>query len=379
MASYNQIAEQAGVSITTVSRALNNDPAVSKKTRQKVLAVANRAGYVATMGRRVTTQIGFVYTGESSLSHAFDAALLEGITRGMYKHRFDVVILDCQRDKQPGETYTQFFMRKCVRGVVLRTFADSRDVCEAIAQEGFPHVVIADRFDSPEVNYIDGESEPASIRAVEYLIDLGHRRIGFGMHSVPDRDHTDRLEGYKTALARHGIPFDDGLVFRQHWTLAGGATALKMAVTKPAPPTAVYFADPLLAIGAVKMSHELGIRIPDDLSIVGFDDTDMRFSVHPTLTAVCQDARGLGYEAGSYLTSMLTAESKLRLRKTAPTFFEIHQTTGPPSAKPMSAISSKRIRSTSQVGGDAMGKTASQSDNGDAAQVVPDDAPGRQV
>ena len=77
MASYNQIAEQAGVSITTVSRALNNDPAVSAETRRRVLAIANRAGYVATMGRRVTTQIGFAFTGEPSLSHAFDATLLE--------------------------------------------------------------------------------------------------------------------------------------------------------------------------------------------------------------------------------------------------------------------------------------------------------------
>jgi DNA-binding LacI/PurR family transcriptional regulator len=331
MASYNQIAAQAGVSITTVSRALNNDPAVNAETRRRVLAIANRAGYVATMGRRVTTQIGFAYTGEASLSHAFDAALLEGITRGTNKCRFDVVIVDLQRDKQPEESYTQFFMRRGVRGIILRTYADTRSACEAIAAEGFPHVVIADRFDAPEVNFIEGESKTDSIRAVEYLIDLGHRRIGFGMHNVTDRDHIDRLEGYKTALGRHGLAYDEGLVFRQHWSLAGGATALKMAVSMANPPTAIYFADPMLAIGAVKMCHELGVRIPVDISIIGFDDTDLRFSVHPTLTAVCQDARGLGYEAGFYLSHRLSGASGERLRKTVPTYFEIHKTTGPPA------------------------------------------------
>jgi DNA-binding LacI/PurR family transcriptional regulator len=108
------------------------------------------------------------------------------------------------------------------------------------------------------------------------------------------------------------------------------------------PPTALFFADPLLAIGALKKSHELGVRIPQDLSIVGFDDTDMRFSVHPTLTAVCQDARGLGYEAGTYLTSMLTSSTRLRFRKTAPTFFEIHDTTGAPPDKPKRLVSNGR-------------------------------------
>jgi len=354
MASYNQIAAQAGVSITTVSRALNNDPAVNPETRRRVLAVANRAGYVATMGRRVTTQIGFAYTGEASLAHAFDAALLEGITRGTFKCRFDVVILDLQRDKQPGESYTQFFMRRGVRGVILRTYADTRNVCEAIAAEGFPHVVIADRFDAPEVNFIDGESRMDSVRAVEYLIDLGHRRIAFGMHNVQDRDHSDRFEGYKTALSRHGLAYDEGLVFRQHWSLAGGATAMKMAVSMPHPPTAVYFADPMLAIGAVKMCHELGVRIPADMSIVGFDDTDLRFSVHPTLTAVCQDARSLGYEAGSYLSNRLTDCSGARLRASVPTYFEIHQTTAAPSngrapATAMNRRSTDEMKDSAQV------------------------------
>jgi DNA-binding LacI/PurR family transcriptional regulator len=166
MASVRQIAERAGVSIATVSRVLNNDPAVNPDTRDKVLSAANRWGYVPAIGRRITTYIGFAYTGRRTLVDSFDTAVLDGVARGADDARLDVVILNLSRDKLPDETYTQFFMRKGVRGVILRTVADTRDVCLKIAEEGFPHVVVSDRFDSSNVNYIDGESKADSVRAV---------------------------------------------------------------------------------------------------------------------------------------------------------------------------------------------------------------------
>ena len=100
MSSVRSIAERAGVSITTVSRALNNDPSVNPKTRELVLAVANRSGYVPTVGRRVTTNVGFAYTGGQTLSDVFDITVLSGITRGLDECRFDVVMLSIQRDKK---------------------------------------------------------------------------------------------------------------------------------------------------------------------------------------------------------------------------------------------------------------------------------------
>ena len=329
MASVRRIAEVAGVSITTVSRALNNDPSVHPRTREQVLAVANRTGYAPHVGRRVTTQIGFAYTQEMTLAHPYDAAVLEGAVRGLNECHFDLVVLNLQRDKRSTESYTQFFMRRGVRGAVLRTMAATRDVCQAIADEGFPHVVISERFQASNVNCIDCDSFGDSRRAVEYLIALGHRRIAFAMHNIPDRDHLDRYEGYEKALNDHGIPVDPMLVFRQPFTLAGGATVIDMVMSLPERPTAIYFADPLLGVGAVKKAHALGIRIPEDLSIVGFDDTDMRFAVHPTLTAVCQDARALGHEAARWLARKLTGGADRSLQRTMTSFFEINESTSP--------------------------------------------------
>jgi DNA-binding LacI/PurR family transcriptional regulator len=217
-----------------------------------------------------------------------------------------------------------------VRGVLLRTTAQSRHICEAIADEGFPAVVISERFDAPHVGFIDCESRNDSVQAVEYLIRLGHRRIAFAMNAVPDCDHLDRFEGYKEALERNSLPFDEGIVFKQRASLSGGATLVEMLVRVADRPTAVYFADQVLAVGGVNKAHELGLRIPDDLSIVGVDDSEMRYSVHPTMTAVCQDAAQLGFEASLGLTRMVTRASKTCFQKTLPSFFEVNESTGPP-------------------------------------------------
>jgi DNA-binding LacI/PurR family transcriptional regulator len=328
MSSVRVIARQAGVSISTVSRALNNDPAVNPKTREIVLAVANQTGYTA-MPRRVTSSIGFVYADRPTLSSVYDSALLEGIVRGADECRYDVTLLNLQRDKTPEETYTQFFTRRGMRGVILRSTAESRVVCRTIADEGFPMVVVSERIEVPNVNYVDCDSKTDSVKAVEYLISLGHRRIAFGMHVIPDTDHLDRFEGYRQALINNALPVDERLVFKQAASLPGGATAMAMITRMASPPTAVYFADPLLAVGAVNKAHELGVRIPEDFSIVGFDDADMRHSVHPTLTAVCQDAGQVGFEAASRLTRKLRDGSNDYFQITLPCCFEANQTTGP--------------------------------------------------
>ena len=326
MASVRAIAKRAGCSVATVSRVLNNHPAVSGETRRAVLAVVSQVGYALKNGRATAQQLGFAYTAERTLLDAFDAAVLEGASRGCDEQGTDLCVISIQRDKRRDETYSQFFARKGVAAAVLRTTAASRDVCEAIAAEGFPHVVISDRFESDQVNYIDGDSKAESQRAIEYLLALGHRRIAFAMHNVPDRDHLDRFEAYQQALAAHGISYDGQLVYRHPSTLAGGATILSMMVSMSERPTAIYCADPMLAVGCVKRAHELGVRIPQDFSVIGFDDTDARFGVYPTLTAVCQDATALGFEAARFLVRKPVGE---RFRMVVPTFLEVNQSTGP--------------------------------------------------
>lgn len=332
MSSVRQIAKLAKVSVATVSRALNNHPDVDPTTRDRVVAAANRSGYAPGVGKRITTVIGLVYPTEPVKADygAFDSALLAGILRGVNEQKFDVKLVNLQRDKLVRESYTQFFMRKGLRGVILRTFENTRGICEAIAAEGFPSVVVADRFDDPRVNFICCESRDDSRRAVEHLIQLGHRRIACAVHNVPDTDHRDRREGYAMALADHGIPLDPSLVYEIVASFDGGVAAINRIMGQPRPPTAIFFTDPLATLGAMRRCQELDIRIPADLSIVGFDDGDIRQHTWPPFTAVCQDAHMLGEQAALWLTRSLLGQAPPSIRLSRPTMLEINCTTGQP-------------------------------------------------
>ncbi|MGB0716230.1 MAG: LacI family DNA-binding transcriptional regulator [Phycisphaerae bacterium] len=330
MTSVRQIAKHAGVSISTVSRALNNDPGVREATQQKVLETANRLGFVSAVGRRVTTNIALVYFDKETASCPFDQALQRGILRGLDEARFDLLILDVHRDKAGDESFTQFFLRKGVRGVLVRATQSDRHICKAIADEGFPAVVLCERFETGNANFIGCDSREESARAVEYLIALGHRRIAFGMHSVQDNDHLDRLQAYQQAMTKHGLPVDDRLVLRLNANFAGGATAMKMMRSLPDPPSAIFFADPLLALGAINAAHELQIKVPNDIAIVGFDDADLRHTCFPSITAVCQDTVRLGYEAAMGLTRLIQRDVEGPVQVTLPTYFEVNQSSGPP-------------------------------------------------
>lgn len=337
MASVREIAAKAGVSVATVSRALNDKPNVNGETRDRVLAAARQMGYVkATSPVSVGNVVALAYPGEVVRADygAFDSSLMFGILRGLNAHRYDVTIVNISRDREAREDYRTFFARKGVKGVILRSFEDSRDVCEAIAEEGFPSVVVADRFENPNVNYICTESRSDSRRAVEHLIRLGHRRIALGVHYVRDTDHRDRCEGYREALEENGVRFDPSLLVDLVADMNGGANAVRYLMNLRDRPTAIFFTDPMATLGAMHACRDLGIHVPQDLSIVGFDDSDVRYHAFPPFTAVCQDASLLGYEAARWLARRVSGENVEPLRSVRQTSFEINQTTSSPPRLP---------------------------------------------
>lgn len=335
MSSVRTIAKNIGVSVATVSRALNGKPNVNESTRQAVLAEAERVGYTLRRNDSQSRVLALAYTWEPGRVDygGFDAALMRGILQGINEHRFDVNILNIFRDKSPDESYTSFFRRKGVSGAILRTSSDTREVCHDIAAEGFPSIVIADRFDEPEVNFIGSESRVESRKAVEHLVHLGHRRIGIGVHQVRDTDHEDRRAGYIDAIKAAGMELDPALIADIVADMDGGANAVTYFLSLPDPPTAFYFTDPLATLGALHRCRALGLQLPRDLSLVGFDDSDVRQHAFPPFTAVCQDAVQLGFESARWLTRLLSGQTSGPLRRLVPTRFEINQTTAAPPNK----------------------------------------------
>jgi DNA-binding LacI/PurR family transcriptional regulator len=328
MPSVREIAKQAGVSITTVSRVLNNHPNVSVDVRELVLAAANRSRYVANVGRRSTNNIAFVYTGDRSLGSPFDAGLLQGIGDALDDFEYDLMVLETRRARKADESYSNMFMRKGIRGAILRATAQSRGICEAIAAEGFPVVVIGERFAPKTVPHIYTDSRATSREAIDYLIGAGHRRIGICINTVEDSDHRDRLAGYRESVESHGLGFDEKLVWRVPANREGGPQVIKRVLSMSERPTAVYITDPLTCVGALAEARRAALAVPQDLSIVGFDDGDLRKCVTPALTAVCQDATALGRAAllmlDRYMNEGLASLDGLAVPRC---WLEIHDTT----------------------------------------------------
>ena len=334
MSSVRVIAREAGVSIATVSRVLNNHPRVSTEVRDRVLAAANQQRYVSNVGKRSTANVALLYTGELSLGSPFDAQLMWGMSAGLEEYDYDLMVLDAKRTMQPGETYSQMLMRKGVRGVVLRTTLATRNTCLAIASEGFPAVVIGDRFEHDGVRFVYSDSRDPSREGIEHLLGLGHTRIGICLNTVDDSDHADRLGGYRQALSDHGLTVDRRLVFRTPAHRDGGAQLIRRLTSMTDRPTAIFITDPTTAAGAFKEARSVGLEIPRDLSVVGFDDGDIRFDLYPEMSAVCQDTGALGRAALAALHEVIASgeADPPPVRKALRAWLEVHGSTTAPSA-----------------------------------------------
>ncbi len=345
MSSVRKIASSLGVSVATVSRALNNHPDVSADTRKRVLEAARSTGYAPAVGKRPTNVIGLVYPSGPIQSGFgdFDSLMLAGVINGANEARYDVTIINLERDKDPFESYTQFFQRKGVRGVVIRALEATSSLASEIAEESFPSILVADRAEDEHVNFIDSESRSTSRQVVEHLVDLGHKRIALAIHNVLDSDHQDRESGYAEALEAAGIERDPGLTVRAPAGPEGGAMMLNHLLERDDPPTAIYFTNPLSTVGALHRCLQLGIRVPKDLSVVGFDDGDVRLRTYPKFTAVCQDAQGIGLAAARWLTRSLTGDAHPVYRELHRTTFSIHETTG------LCPITAVRLREGQQL------------------------------
>src|SRR5208283_269650 len=268
------------------------------------------------------------YAGVPTPGSPFDAALLAGIYSGLEASGCDLLILDAQRSRRPDETFSQMFLRKGVQGALIRTTTSQQDLCRQLAGEGFPAVVVGSRIEERGLRCIYSDSREASTEAVEHLIGLGHRRIAVCIHVVDDSDHTDRVNGYREALKAHGIPFDPRLVLRVPAERAGGVQAIRRIATLTPQPTAVYLADPLTCVGALGEARRLGLRVPEDLSVVGVADAKIRHGLVPHLTAVCQNATVLGQEAVAMLEEVLAGAPGSRSHmKVLRCWLEVHEST----------------------------------------------------
>ncbi|MAD19705.1 MAG: hypothetical protein CMJ52_05720 [Planctomycetaceae bacterium] len=330
MPSVREIAEIANVSIGTVSRVLNNRPHVSEKSRAKVLKAANAIRDDLVAGSRKTaTAIALVYRGESSLYSEFDAAILHGVVTELEQTHHDLVLINAGRRRESGESLAQMLLRRGVAGALLRTTSSTRDMCRELADARFPTVLIADEFDSPYVGSVRASAASAIERGLNHLVHLGHRKIAIGLNEVDDFDHAERLAVYRRVLHAAGISIEPQWVVRgPAYTSSGGAT-LRQVMSLPDRPTAIFVTDPALGEGLAVEALRMGVRIPRDLSVVGFDDSNRRFTTFPRISSICQNTDLLGRTAIQHLLDIITKTTEPR-RLRLECGFEPLDSTAPP-------------------------------------------------
>lgn len=327
MASVRKIASEAGVSPATVSRILNNDPDVDPTTRERVLKIANSLGYSPKIGRRVKTIVGIALPTDPPRDlGSFNAALVAGASRGCRDEGFNLAIVDLLTERKPNEAYTQLFARLGIRGIILRRLPALDTLLDELASENYPHVLIADRTDDDRISFIDTDSRTPSRDAVRHLLELGHKRIMLGRYTQGGSDSADRYAGYVEAHEEAGVEIDERLVVDCGDDLDGGARAIDFALSLPQPPTAAFMTHSMSSLGALRRLQERGLRVPEDISLVGLDDCDSRLLTHPRLTTVRQDSYDMAYRAARWLVRTLEAPTE-PFRETIPGLFEVNQST----------------------------------------------------
>jgi Transcriptional regulators len=301
-----EIARVAGVSRTTVSFVLNNVSGknISEETRQRVVAVAKEFGYmpdesaVETATSREGAICLFVCHSESAFSDAYIMRLIEGMGPAIRKERYDLRVLQFRVSRHD---YLETARRGGYDGaLLLNTHADDPGVAELKAS-CLPFVVIGSLAD-PELSQVDIDNEEAAAGAARYLLSLGHRDVGVVAHAPETFLAVEaRLRAFSQAMAEAGAPVPASrLRFARFTEESGYEAAAELLGSGPAP-TAIFATNDVVAYGAIRAIGDAGLSIPDDISVVGFDDDYMSRYLDPPLTTVTLPAEGIGRTAAEVL------------------------------------------------------------------------------
>ena len=306
-ATINDIARLAEVSKKTVSRVINNSPFVKEETRKRVEAVIAEHGFspdpqARGLAFRRSFLVGMIYDNPSP---NYVVNMQQGVLDAVRGSGLELVVHPCNRAADNFLTDVRaFVVRQKLFGVVMPPSVSEDDRVIAILKEAdCPYVRIASvSLDEPANMVVTHDSQGAA-QAARHLAELGHRRIAFISGPESFRSSHERGQGFRDGLAEHGLSLSDALVRQGAYTFESGVEAARSLLTLPEPPTAIFAGNDEMAIGVMKAARDLGLDVPRDLSIVGFDDLPMASRVWPNLTTVRLPIRDMGRMAAEKLTA----------------------------------------------------------------------------
>ncbi len=310
--SLMNVAEVAGVSIATASRILAGvDYPVTDKTRQMVLKAAKELGYRPNLIARSlrleqTFTIGIIV--ENILS-PFIPPIIRGIQERLKQNNYFSITLDSNWDPAiETEAIEHLDMRQIDGIIFVESYLRSSEEVSALIDR--PHLFVHRLFNSLGDNSIVPDDRYGARIAVKHLLELGHQRIAF-INGPENWDAaTNRLAGYQEELAAWGIALDPALVKQGDWQVQSGYAATQQLLAVAERPTAVFAANDLMALGVTYATQEAGLKVPEDIAVVGYDDRDFAGFVRPALTTVQMPCEKMGHVAAESLLSLIRGEIK---------------------------------------------------------------------
>lgn len=302
----SEVAEYAGVSVSTVSHVINQTRPVSDQLSARVKAAMRELGYqqnrlARSLRRGETNTIGVILPDSAN---PFFAEVARGIEDNGFEQGYSVIICNSDNNQEKEQFYTSVLFEKQVDGIIFLSTGESTDLISTLQklQELERPVVIVDRVvPGAYIDSVMTDNTEGGWLATSHLIQLGHRRIGCISGPSALSPSADRLTGYRKALAENDIPVDESLIVGGDFHYQGGYTNTINLLRSDNAPSAIFALNDLMAVGAIAAARKMGKRVPEELSVIGFDDIALASYTCPQLTTIAQSK----YEMGILATNLL--------------------------------------------------------------------------
>jgi LacI family transcriptional regulator len=336
MPTIKDVARRAGVSTMTVSRVINNADYISQETRERVEQAIAELDYLPnalarSLRFKQTKTIALVLT---DIANPFFTGVLRGVEDAAVAQGFSVLFCNTDESEQVERDYLSILMQKQVDGVLLVPATAHSEAATQLRVRGVPMVAIDRRMHTP-VDTVRGDSERAAHALTRHLIELGHRRIAAITGPTDVSTANDRLAGYGRALAEAGVSLDPDLICVDDFMTEGGYRSTQRLLQAPVRPTAIFAGNNFIAFGAFRALREAGLSVPDELSLVTFDDLPSSWLMSPFLTTANQPAYEIGQRATELLIARLNGEADAAPREIVlPAELIIRRSSAPPHGDP---------------------------------------------
>jgi LacI family transcriptional regulator len=324
-----QVAEHAGVGYATASRVLNNRSGVTAATRQRVMKAVRELSYVPNEAARgLVMRRDRVPQKKGAIAfllpkavpqvdpRSFQGRIFQGVEKVLRERQQRLLFHSLGSDPATESLLTELSMQ--VDGLLVagkETLSDA--MLSDLAGIGLPIVLVDYHTDAVEVNEVVIDNVGGACQAVRYLAGLGHRRVAIVNGHLGHPSARERLDGYRRTRGELGLDQDEALAMSGEFTLEGGREAVRRFMKSPQPPTAIFCASDLMACGVLQGLHEMSLRVPDDVSVIGFDDLEAGFT-SPPLTTLRVDMEGLGAMAARRLLDLIQDEDLPTMKLVAP-------------------------------------------------------------